>query len=70
MTINIKNRRRRAGLRAGNISFVVFGDAFMSICVVACVAGQCPLNYAWFNLGRADYVHFIDPFVDPALALS
>ena len=52
--INTKNHRRRAGLRAGNISFVVFGDAFSSICVVVCVAGQCPLNYAWFNLGRAD----------------
>ena len=57
MTINIKNRRRRAGLRAGNISFVVLLD-------------NAPLKYAWFNLGRADYVHFIDPFVDPALALS
>ena len=57
MLINIKNRRRRAWLRAGNISFVVLLD-------------NAPLNYAWFNLGRADYVHFIDPFVDPALALS
>ena len=52
--INTKNHRRRAGLRAGNISFVVFGDAFSSICVVVCAAGQCPFNYAWCNLGRAD----------------
>ena len=28
---------------SGNISFVVFGDAFISMCVVVCVAGQCPL---------------------------
>ena len=52
--INIKNIRSRAGVRAGDISFVVFGDVFLSVCVVVCVAGQWPLNYAWFNSGAAD----------------
>ena len=52
--INIKHIRSRAGVRAGDISFVVFGDVFLSVCVVVCVAGQWPLNYAWFNSGAAD----------------